>query len=256
MLKGLWIPNKKSLTFDGRKHVFQKTGLGLLICQYYTDWIEEKRLKMEWLARKLEWLDIETEANLKSVYQPFWFSGMVLWISAFNSYCFLYRSVNGVYRIGLYALKDMPAGTELTYDYNFHSFNVEKQVRMINSRGSLNFMIVLYITWAFSEHYWFVATKKYIGKDLLFVPLIKDTYVTVILSELCRRDCSIIFCLHSILNFSREVFPKFNLSFLLQWKPFIFILLTMSYVPLYENFLIQTYYWVSRYSGILFKLLD
>ncbi|XP_075464260.1 histone-lysine N-methyltransferase ASH1L isoform X3 [Ascaphus truei] len=36
-------------------------------------------------------------------------------------------SVNGVYRIGLYALKDMPAGMELTYDYNFHSFNVEKQ---------------------------------------------------------------------------------------------------------------------------------
>ncbi|XP_039219462.1 histone-lysine N-methyltransferase ASH1L isoform X1 [Crotalus tigris] len=36
-------------------------------------------------------------------------------------------SVNGVYRIGLYALKDMPAGTELTYDYNFHSFNREKQ---------------------------------------------------------------------------------------------------------------------------------
>lgn len=100
---------------------------------------------MEWLARKLEWLDTETEANLKSVYQPFWFSGMVLWTSAFNSCPFLYRSVNGVYRIGLYALKDMPAGTELTYDYNFHSFNVEKQVRMINSRGSLNFIIVLYI---------------------------------------------------------------------------------------------------------------
>lgn len=36
-------------------------------------------------------------------------------------------SVNGVYRIGLYALKDMPAGTELTYDYNFHSFNTEQQ---------------------------------------------------------------------------------------------------------------------------------
>ncbi|XP_056410497.1 histone-lysine N-methyltransferase ASH1L [Hyla sarda] len=36
-------------------------------------------------------------------------------------------SVNGVYRIGLYALKDMMAGTELTYDYNFHSFNTEKQ---------------------------------------------------------------------------------------------------------------------------------
>ncbi|KAM8920883.1 histone-lysine N-methyltransferase ASH1L [Pelodytes ibericus] len=36
-------------------------------------------------------------------------------------------SVNGVYRIGLYALKDISAGTELTYDYNFHSFNTEKQ---------------------------------------------------------------------------------------------------------------------------------
>ncbi|XP_036393803.1 histone-lysine N-methyltransferase ASH1L-like [Megalops cyprinoides] len=36
-------------------------------------------------------------------------------------------SVNGVYRIGLFALKDMDSGTELTYDYNFHSFNTEKQ---------------------------------------------------------------------------------------------------------------------------------
>ncbi|KAM9293897.1 LOW QUALITY PROTEIN: histone-lysine N-methyltransferase ASH1L [Gastrophryne carolinensis] len=36
-------------------------------------------------------------------------------------------SVNGVYRIGLYALKDVSAGTELTYDYNFHAFNMEKQ---------------------------------------------------------------------------------------------------------------------------------
>lgn len=38
------------------------------------------------------------------------------------------RSVNGVYRIGLFALKDMESGTELTYDYNFHSFNTEEQV--------------------------------------------------------------------------------------------------------------------------------
>uniref|UniRef100_A0A4W3IK43 ASH1 like histone lysine methyltransferase n=1 Tax=Callorhinchus milii TaxID=7868 RepID=A0A4W3IK43_CALMI len=37
-------------------------------------------------------------------------------------------SVNGVYRIGLFALKDVSAGTELTYDYNFHAFNLEKQV--------------------------------------------------------------------------------------------------------------------------------
>ncbi|KAM5129489.1 histone-lysine N-methyltransferase ASH1L [Mantella aurantiaca] len=36
-------------------------------------------------------------------------------------------SVNGLYRIGLFALKDMPAGTELTYDYNFHSFNTDTQ---------------------------------------------------------------------------------------------------------------------------------
>ncbi|XP_059499069.1 histone-lysine N-methyltransferase ASH1L isoform X2 [Stegostoma tigrinum] len=36
-------------------------------------------------------------------------------------------SVNGVYRIGLFALKDVMAGTELTYDYNFHAFNLEKQ---------------------------------------------------------------------------------------------------------------------------------
>lgn len=43
MLKGLRIPSKKSLTFDSRKHVFQKTSLGLLICQYYTDRIEEER---------------------------------------------------------------------------------------------------------------------------------------------------------------------------------------------------------------------
>ncbi|XP_014899870.1 histone-lysine N-methyltransferase ASH1L isoform X1 [Poecilia latipinna] len=36
-------------------------------------------------------------------------------------------SVNGVYRIGLFALKDIHSGTELTYDYNFHSFNTEEQ---------------------------------------------------------------------------------------------------------------------------------
>uniref|UniRef100_A0A671PV36 Histone-lysine N-methyltransferase ASH1L-like n=1 Tax=Sinocyclocheilus anshuiensis TaxID=1608454 RepID=A0A671PV36_9TELE len=36
-------------------------------------------------------------------------------------------SVNGVYRIGLFALKDVNSGTELTYDYNFHSFNTEEQ---------------------------------------------------------------------------------------------------------------------------------
>ncbi|PIK46376.1 hypothetical protein BSL78_16771, partial [Apostichopus japonicus] len=30
--------------------------------------------------------------------------------------------VNGVYRIGMFALRDIPSGEELTYDYNFHAF--------------------------------------------------------------------------------------------------------------------------------------
>lgn len=46
------------------------------------------------------------------------------------------RSVNGVYRIGLFALKEIPDGTELTYDYNFHSFNTEEQVK--HQRPSLS----------------------------------------------------------------------------------------------------------------------
>ncbi|XP_074650466.1 uncharacterized protein LOC141905496 isoform X2 [Tubulanus polymorphus] len=35
--------------------------------------------------------------------------------------------VNGQYRIGLFALCDIPANSELTYDYNFHSFNLDAQ---------------------------------------------------------------------------------------------------------------------------------
>lgn len=71
----------------------------------------------------------------------------------------------------------MPAGTELTYDYNFHSFNVEKQVRIINLGERLNFVAVLCIAWDFSKHDWFVAIEKYIGEDSfsLFAPPIKDT---------------------------------------------------------------------------------
>lgn len=33
--------------------------------------------------------------------------------------------------MGLFALKDIPDNTELTYDYNFHSFNVDAQVLRI-----------------------------------------------------------------------------------------------------------------------------
>ena len=38
------------------------------------------------------------------------------------------RNVNGLYRIGLFALVDIDANTELTYDYNFHSYNLDSQV--------------------------------------------------------------------------------------------------------------------------------
>ncbi|XP_072038995.1 LOW QUALITY PROTEIN: uncharacterized protein [Amphiura filiformis] len=50
-------------------------------------------------------------------------------------------SVNGLYRIGLYAMRDIPAGTEITYDYNFHAFNLETQQTCKcgseNCRGSI-----------------------------------------------------------------------------------------------------------------------
>jgi hypothetical protein len=36
-------------------------------------------------------------------------------------------SVNGVYRIGLFALRDIMPNEELSYDYNFHNFNLESQ---------------------------------------------------------------------------------------------------------------------------------
>ena len=39
-----------------------------------------------------------------------------------------FRNVNGLYRIALFALGDIAADTELTYDYNFHSYNSNSQV--------------------------------------------------------------------------------------------------------------------------------
>lgn len=38
------------------------------------------------------------------------------------------RNANGVYRIALFALRDIEPGEELTYDYNFHSYNMDSQV--------------------------------------------------------------------------------------------------------------------------------
>jgi len=40
--------------------------------------------------------------------------------------------VNGIYRLALFALQDVEAGTELTYDYNFHSYNLDSQVLTCN----------------------------------------------------------------------------------------------------------------------------
>lgn len=38
------------------------------------------------------------------------------------------RSVNGVDRMGLFSLRDIPAGQELTYDYNFDPLDNVPQV--------------------------------------------------------------------------------------------------------------------------------
>ena len=45
-----------------------------------------------------------------------------------NLWLYCCRNVNGVYRIGLFALKDIRPGEELTYDYNFKAFNMDDQV--------------------------------------------------------------------------------------------------------------------------------
>lgn len=46
-----------------------------------------------------------------------------------NLICFCCRNVNGVYRIALFAKQDIEPSTELTYDYNFHSYNLNSQVQ-------------------------------------------------------------------------------------------------------------------------------
>ena len=44
--------------------------------------------------------------------------------------------MSGVYRIGLFAMTDISAGDELTYDYNFHSYNLHSQVETDTSLSS------------------------------------------------------------------------------------------------------------------------
>lgn len=76
------------------------------------------------------------------------------------------RSVNGVYRIGLFALKDITSGTELTYDYNFHSFNTEEQVK--HQRPSLtsswNNTLLLFLAGLFSHLLQLVAFSRLYSK--------------------------------------------------------------------------------------------
>ena len=43
--------------------------------------------------------------------------------------CFCFRNVNGTYHMCLFAMRDVEPGTELTYDYNFQSFNHDAQVK-------------------------------------------------------------------------------------------------------------------------------
>ena len=46
------------------------------------------------------------------------------------------RNVNGLYRMVLFALRDIQAGEELSYDYNFDPFNQETQVWILFVRLS------------------------------------------------------------------------------------------------------------------------
>ncbi|XP_038073258.1 histone-lysine N-methyltransferase ASH1L-like isoform X2 [Patiria miniata] len=50
-------------------------------------------------------------------------------------------SVSGMYRIALFAMRDVEANQELTYDYNFHAFNLETQQECMcgstNCRGTI-----------------------------------------------------------------------------------------------------------------------
>lgn len=54
----------------------------------------------------------------------------------------LFRNVNGLYRMVLFALRDIEPGEELSYDYNFDPFNQETQVSYIvivlNNNFTLN----------------------------------------------------------------------------------------------------------------------
>jgi hypothetical protein len=45
--------------------------------------------------------------------------------------------VNGEFRVGLFALRDIPAGTELTYDYRFEAFGPMQRCMCgsVNCRG-------------------------------------------------------------------------------------------------------------------------
>ena len=51
------------------------------------------------------------------------------------------RNVNGIYRIALFSLRDIQPNTELTYDYNFHAYNLDSQVTCISDLFRLSALL-------------------------------------------------------------------------------------------------------------------
>ena len=62
------------------------------------------------------------------IYKVDYFVHLFIELLIFSATLIYFRNVNGVYRICLFALRDIHANDELTYDYNFHNFNAEAQV--------------------------------------------------------------------------------------------------------------------------------
>ena len=94
-----------------------------------------QRHKVQWTRgycrAVLRWFSNCIEPRYKSSALPFY---SLMWtILTGHCWCWcrsdcLCRTVGGIYRLALFALQDIEAGTELTYDYNFHSYNVNSQV--------------------------------------------------------------------------------------------------------------------------------
>ncbi|CAG2223928.1 ASH1L [Mytilus edulis] len=51
-------------------------------------------------------------------------------------------NVNGVYRMALFALRDIESGEELCYDYNFHSYNMDSQQKQAQETIAATFPVI------------------------------------------------------------------------------------------------------------------